>query len=370
MKKLRFIILRIIYYFCLQNNQIMKFVYRLAFASLILFTACKKEKSWDVDVKEQNVKLAIHDISQDFFNDSIPLVTLRKNYPFFFDTNSDEIWEAQRRDKKEINIYTKSRKIFGNFDQLNNSLVPVFQRYQYYFPEYKIPTVYTYSSGLQNLNYPVMFSQQSGLLFIAMDAYLGTKEKLYDSIGVDRYLRANMELDRLPSQTVDAIANDIVTFSPRNQLFIDHILYEGKKLILQDALLADTPDEYKLGYSPEQIQWCIDNEGQIWNFFVEQNYVFSSDVSLKKRFLDLAPFSKFNNEIEQNSPGRIGAWVGLQIIRQYLRENPKVELKTLLEDMDAQKIFKDSKYKPALEGKSGTVYTTKTINGKDYHFVK
>lgn len=44
----------------------MKFVYGLAFASLILFTACKKEKSWEVDIKEQNVQLNIHDISQDF----------------------------------------------------------------------------------------------------------------------------------------------------------------------------------------------------------------------------------------------------------------------------------------------------------------
>ena len=46
----------------------MKFICRLAFASLILFTACKKEKSWDVDVQQQNVKLTIHDISKDFFN--------------------------------------------------------------------------------------------------------------------------------------------------------------------------------------------------------------------------------------------------------------------------------------------------------------
>ena len=215
-----------------------------------------------------------------------------------------------------------------------------------------------------------MFSQQSGMMFIAMDAYLGSKNKLYDSIRVDRYLRTNLEIDRLPSQAVDAIANDIVTFSPRNQLFVDKIIYEGKKLILQDALLTDTPDEYKMGYTPDQIEWCIANEGQIWNFFVEQNYIFSSDASLDKRFLVTAPFSKFNNEIEQESPGKIGAWLGWQIIRQYMKENPKVELKALLEDMDGQKIFKDSKYKPALEVNNETTYTTKSINGKNYHFIK
>ena len=349
----------------------MKFIYRLAFASLILFTACKKEKSWDVDTKEQNVKLTIHDISKDFFNDSIPLATLRKEYPFFFDgKTADDVWEKQRKNQEEINIYAQSKKVFGDYSQLDKSLTPMFQRYQYYFPEYKVPTVFTYSSGLQNLSYPVMFSQQSGMMFIAMDAYFGAKSKLYDSIGVERYLRTNMELSNLPSQAVEAISNDIVTFSPRHQLFVDKIIYEGKKLILQDALLADTADEYKIGYTPEQIAWCIANEGQIWNFFVEQNYVFSSDVSLDKRFLAVSPFSKFNNEIEQESPGRIGAWIGWQIIRQYMKENPKVELKTLLENMDGQQIFKDSKYKPALEGNSDSNYTTKSINGKNYHFIK
>lgn len=349
----------------------MKFVYRLAFASLILFTACKKEKTWDVDVKEQTVQLKIQDISADFFNDTIPLTTLRQNYPFFFDAKTpDATWEKQRREKTELTIYGQSKKVFGDFTQLNNALTPMFQRYQHYFPEYKLPTIYTYSSGLQNLDYPVMYSQQAGLMFIAMDAYLGPKSKLYDSIGVERYTRVNMDINRLPAQSVDAIANNIVTFSPRNQQFIDKMIYEGKKLILQDALLTDTPDEYKMGYTPQQIQWCIANEGQIWNFFVEQNYVFSSDASLQKRFLSVAPFSKFNNEIEQESPGRIAAWIGWQIIRNYLKENPKVELKALLEDMDGAKIFKDSKYKPALEGDNTTNYTTKSINGETYHFIK
>ena len=108
----------------------MKFVYGLAFASLILFTACKKEKSWEVDVKEQNVQLNIHDISQDFFNDSIPLATLRKDYPFFFDAKTaDDVWESQRRNKEELSIYGQSRKVFGDFKNLNQSLTPMFQRY-------------------------------------------------------------------------------------------------------------------------------------------------------------------------------------------------------------------------------------------------
>ncbi len=70
-------------------------------------------------------------------------------------------------------------------------------------------------------------------------------------------LHTNLDFNRLPSQAVDAIANDVVTFSPRNQLFIDKMIYEGKKLILQDALLTDTPDEYKVGYTQNKFSGVL-----------------------------------------------------------------------------------------------------------------
>lgn len=349
----------------------MKFnTYFILFA-LIFFTACKKERTWD-DVPATNVDLVIHDISKNFFNQAVSIKELRTDYPFFFDERSDSIWEKQRRDKIEISIYEQSRKVFGDFQELDAQLAPMLARYHYYFPEYKVPLVYTYSSGLQNLDYPVMFSAPDALMFIAMDGFLGADSKFYDSMGVDRYLRANLFKERVASQAVDAIANNIVTFSPTHQQFLDKILFEGKKLILQDALLTDTPEEYKIGYTPKQLAWCVANEGQIWNFFVEQNYVFSTDNTLQRRFLDIAPFSKFNNEIEQDSPGRIGAWLGWQIARSYLKQNPDVSLQAFLLDMDSQKIFQNSKYKPAINGDSSVEYTTKKKEGVDelYHYAE
>ena len=51
-------------------------------------------------------------------------------------------------------------------------------------------------------------------------------------------------------------------------------------------------------------------------------------------------------EIGQQAPGRIGAWVGWQIVRAYMQENPAVTLAQLLAEEDAQKILNGSKYKP------------------------
>jgi uncharacterized protein YjaZ len=65
---------------------------------------------------------------------------------------------------------------------------------------------------------------------------------------------------------------------------------------------------------------------------------------LANRFINPAPFSKFYLEIDNESPGRVGAWIGWQIVRSYMKNN-EVSLKQLLV-MDATEIFNNSKYKP------------------------
>jgi uncharacterized protein YjaZ len=59
----------------------------------------------------------------------------------------------------------------------------------------------------------------------------------------------------------------------------------------------------------------------------------------------LAPFSKFYLEIDNESPGRVGQWIGWQIVRSFMENNPQVTVQELLL-MDAKQIFEKSKYKP------------------------
>src|SRR5690606_40108491 len=88
-----------------------------------------------------------------------------------------------------------------------------------------------------------------------------------------------------------------------------------------------------------------ENESYIWRFFIEENLLYSSDSKLGNRFINLAPFSKFYLEIDNESPGRIGQWIGWQIVRSYMENNPKTAIIDLFK-MDAKEIFEKSKYKP------------------------
>jgi uncharacterized protein YjaZ len=58
----------------------------------------------------------------------------------------------------------------------------------------------------------------------------------------------------------------------------------------------------------------------------------------------MAPFSKFYLEIDNESPGRVGQWIGWQIVRSFMQNN-KVSMQEMIK-MDAKELFEKSKYKP------------------------
>jgi uncharacterized protein YjaZ len=122
------------------------------------------------------------------------------------------------------------------------------------------------------------------------------------------------------------------------------MIYFGKELYLKDLLLPTTSDAEKIGYTPAQITWCTENEGYIWRYFMEEKLIYSTDSKLANRFINLAPFSKFYLEIDNESPGRVGTWIGWQIVRSFM-ENNEVNLSDLMQ-IDAKEIFNKSKYKP------------------------
>jgi uncharacterized protein YjaZ len=72
--------------------------------------------------------------------------------------------------------------------------------------------------------------------------------------------------------------------------------------------------------------------------------LYSQDPKLTTRFMTPAPFSKFYLEIDNDSPGRVGAWIGWQIVRSYMKNN-NVTLPELLKT-NSKEIFEKSKYKP------------------------
>jgi len=130
---------------------------------------------------------------------------------------------------------------------------------------------------------------------------------------------------------------------PLDRKFISKIIYHGKLLFLMKEVSGIDPLK-ALGFNKNNKDWMIENENNVWKYFVENDLLFSTQSSLDYRFLANAPFSKFGLSIDFESPPMVGRWIGYQIVKSYSKKN-KSNLNDLL-SQDNYELYLKSNYKP------------------------
>ena len=65
-------------------------------------------------------------------------------------------------------------------------------------------------------------------------------------------------------------------------------------------------------------------------------------------YLTDGPFTPGLGDKSESAP-KLGIWIGWQMVKKYMVENPDVTLQKLMADTDAQKILTKSKYKPKIK---------------------
>ena len=97
------------------------------------------------------------------------------------------------------------------------------------------------------------------------------------------------------------------------------------------------------GYSKEQYKWAVGHESAIWHKLVEKNMVYDKSDDVARRMIEETPFTRdFGND----SPGRLGVFIGFQIVQSYMKTHPETTLDQLMKMTDSQKLLKESGYKP------------------------
>ena len=124
---------------------------------------------------------------------------------------------------------------------------------------------------------------------------------------------------------------------------INHTIFYGKIYYSVNALLPEINDTTLMCYSTAQIKYCKEYEKKLWGYFAEKNRLYENNM---KTIQELTADGPFTGAIHKDCPPRIAMWVGLQIVRSYMMNNPKATLADLMNEKDAQKILSKSKYRP------------------------
>ena len=326
-------------------------------ACLMALTACQHGRTYfPKDLETQEVEIVRFDralLNVDESTVGQDIRVLYDEYPVFMPLWVEDIlgipsWDTAILEQQlpkflEDTLYgfkrtnALEREKFDDISDIQKPLNKAFTRIQWLYPEMEIPTLYLFISGFVT---PIFM--EDDLIGIGADMYLGSDYEYYNRV-VYEYQKQTMRKECIPVDVVSAYLFRTMPYTSTKSRLLDQMIYRGKVMYLTAQLFDDLPGYEVMGWSKEQWKWCERNEEAIWHLVMDKRDLFKTESLVLTSYLNDGPFT---SEISQDSPGRLGIWLGWRIVESYMTHNEEVTLQELMAEPDAQKILELSFYKP------------------------
>ena len=315
----------------------------LLFAILVLsIISCKNEDLLEKEISKINTEITIERFERlfDKVTNASELKKLQTAYPFMFSEDySDTFWIEKVNDTLQKQLVAEVEKEFGNMATIEQEIESLFNHLKYYFPSFSVPRVITVTSYVDYRNKVIVTDT---IALISLDTYLGRDHEFYQ--GIQKYIADDMTKVQAVVDLASEYAKKYI-YRGNTKTLLDEMVYYGKQLYFKDVMVPFKTEAQRIAYTEEELDWAKANESYIWRYFVESELLYSTDSKLPSRFIIDAPFSKFYlEEIDSQSPDKLGQYIGWQIVRAYM-ENNKVSLIEMF-DASTEEIFNNSKFKP------------------------
>lgn len=279
------------------------------------------------------------------------ITALYKNYREFMPVFVAEVMDENPTDTAKIGSlileflndtnFTEVNKLeiakFNDVSAIENEISYAFSGIHKLFPKIKIPEIYFFVSGFNRA-----ILSNDDFIALGTDLYLGNDYPKYTEFTY-QYLTVNMRPESVPVDVVADLLYRNFQMPPSDDRLLENMIHHGKILYLLSVLLPDRKPDQIIGYTTQQIDWCLKYEKDIWSTIIEQKHLFSTDMQLINKYINDAPFT---SPVSQESPGRLATWIGWQIIDSYMNKNEKLSLAELMAEKNAQKILENSGYRP------------------------
>lgn len=315
---------------------------RTVFVLLVvcLFWSCESESQLEKEIDAIDIDVEVERFDK-LYAKTTPeaFPNLKQRYPFLFSERySDSLWITRLQDTLQQQLLGEVGTVFNDFTTEENEIESLFKHLKYYNKAFKTPRVITVTNDVDYRNKVIITDT---IVLIALDNYLGGDHEFYTNI--QKYIKLNFVRDQIVVDLADAYAKKDIFSSNRNSLLTE-MINAGKALYFKDLMIPFKSDAEKIGYTEQHLEWAKANESNIWSYFVERELLFDTDPKLALRFIYPAPFTKFGLELDNESPGRLGEYIGWQIVRAYMSRN-NISWQQLI-TKDAEEIFNNSGFKP------------------------
>ena len=317
---------------------------------VILFTSCNEDCNDNSNISDQKVVIKYTPLenqlrSTESVDDLTTLLSSNRAMSDYFlhaeqypsDTILASRMYRQVKDLYMDTLFTQTEKKFNDMPKLVSQMEKAYQRIKYYYPNAKIPRLQTMVTGFYNDLYI-----SDSLIIIGLDYFVG-KDGSYKPNDIPNYILKRYEKENLLPIVFTFISNNYNKGDFKHNSLLADMINLGKSYYFVSQILPCTDESLIIGYDKEEWKLVIENQEVIWANLIENEMLYETEDFMKNKFIGERPNIP---EINEKCPGRIGAWVGWEIVKAYMENNPSVSLQELMDNRDAHTIFQQAKYRP------------------------
>lgn len=233
-------------------------------------------------------------------------------------------------------IYADALTLFSDLSTYELELTKANDLIKTYFIGKELPGLSIHVSGFK-ANTIVLDS----IISVSTDKYLGKDYSGYKTF-FESYQTIQMQPKYIVRDFLKAWLMSEFRETNQRKNLLSEVIYQGKILYALNELLPEWDESDILGYTEQQQEWCEEHAKDIWKMTIDHNYLFNSDSQVIQKYMEDAPYTAI---ISTESPGRVGLWLGLQIIKNYAK-NTGHDLQSILLENNNQLLLKSAKYNP------------------------
>lgn len=314
----------------------------LTLTTIFLIIVSCGDKRFDVNI--QNIDLNIEHVNVDsvfksstveeckgahksFSNqlDDLYLYEISQNIQQNPDSNSHKAIHDFYNSEYVSAIEVEKEKLYSKLDQKKETVENGFKYLKHHFPTIKTPVFLIYMNKLFS---NIHCSDSS--ISIGLEQYISPESKLIKDI-------PNSQLFEWQKQRMnfDFLERDILMqwiqvhlFEDKDGKLAEHIVQAGKILYVLNAALPDAKKQIIIRYNKDQLSWAQEHEKMTWDYLVKEQLLFKNNDRDKANFLNEGPHTI---GLPEESPDRMGQFLGFQMVFNYMTKNKAVSLQKLLE---------------------------------------
>lgn len=233
-------------------------------------------------------------------------------------------------------MYRDVKREFSDLSWLKNDLTGFFGHVKFYYPKFYVPPVYTLVSG-----YGVDLEVKDSVIVIGLEYFLSDSAR-YRPPQIPNYIIRRLKKRFLVPEIAMVVGDEFCKIDPLDNTMMGEMMKWGRVYYFLERTMPCLSDSLLTGHTEKELAEMNNNLRTIWAHYLDKNLFFNTDLFLIKKYCDERPNVV---EIGESCPGRVGRWLGWQIVRKWAADKNK-SLPEVMAETNARKIFTESGYKP------------------------